>query len=122
MTSEVLFDFILDLVLEHHQEESQLGPDVYFTIANHYAAVDTGPLEMNHVFVPAVLNAEFFRQVTGKLIGRLLSIRVFHSMKCPNINRRHHASRPVSVSGSLVCCGRDGQPKHGQPICSRNHP
>ena len=58
------------------------------TEMNHHPdfTMDTGALEMNRVSLPAVVDAEFFRQVTGKLLRRILCVFPAHVVISVNVD------------------------------------
>ena len=86
---EVADDFFFDAAFQKGQENAQFGlnPDFLFTHRDH--AVYTRSFKMNDIFVPAVIDTEFLRQVTCKFICCFLSMRMVHCVVGANINPGH---------------------------------
>jgi len=86
---EVADDFFFDAGLEQGQKKIQfrLYPDFIFTYRDH--AVNSGPFKMDGIFIPPVVDTEFFSKVSCEFIRCILSVRMVHFMMGANINLRH---------------------------------
>ena len=89
MIFQVTNDFIFYQALQHDQHDAQSGPDANLPLADSDPAVYAWPFKMNVVFFPAIVDAEFFRQVPGKLVRRLLSVFLVHRVVGTHIYDGH---------------------------------
>jgi hypothetical protein len=89
VAAEVCGDFIFNLVFQEQQQQAQPCPDPDFAFPHRDLAVDTGPVEMNVIADPAVVNIKFTRQVTGQFVRRRLGVVPGHFMVGTHIDIGH---------------------------------
>lgn len=108
---QVTYDFFFDSRFEEHQHQAQNSLDSYLVLADSDPSMDTRSFKMDMVAVPAIVDLEFFREVAGKGVGRVLCLLFRHRMPRANINVRHRSI--FIASGRASVDARSFQRQHG---------
>lgn len=102
MYFQVTADFAFEPVLEHGQHKPELGHDVDLFSVNLDAAINSGALKKNRVFIPTVVDVKFISQILGQLVSRILGVLTTHLVPGMNVNGGHGSATLSWKTGSLV--------------------
>ena len=102
MFAEVGNDLFFDASFEEHQHEPETGLDANFAFAHRDGAVHAGPVEMDVIAMPVVLDIEFLREVGRQAVGSGLGVFAAHVMFGVHVDVRHRFTPRLSKRHSVV--------------------
>src|SRR6476619_1737679 len=90
--------FLFDRTLHRGEQQAEFRADVKFAGEQRDATVDTAALEMQHIALPAIVQAETLAELDRKILDRLPGLRRLHGMRMADIDRGH-ARMPCLCDG-----------------------
>ena len=92
MVLEILSDFFFDYRFQKYKHQTECGLDSDLVLADSDHSVHAGPLKMDMITIPAVVNIELPGQIAGQFVSCLLRIFSRHRVLCTHIDSGHRDS------------------------------
>jgi hypothetical protein len=126
MALEIAENFLFNRMLQHHQHETEVGPDSHFLLTDENFPVHARALEVNAIALPAIIDAEFVRQVARQFLGGGLRGLAAHFVKSMNVDGGHLFFFPTTLAEVYTartgarqsCCLK--RVVHPAPACTYN--